>query len=259
MTTSNLPLLAAMILPSGMLMSQCAPDGGIPPQTEPGSSAPAEKESMLKVTLLQPEPIRLEAAQIKQLEAARKLVERMLPMSEEHRKTGPDGLKGFQQRMQLEQELEQELQPYRKLEQGVKLRMRITNTGKDPVTLRYGPDLARNTLKIRGRGALEVTYSGPVSADFRFGQPVSIAPGGSTEFVVAELRHGSRDLDRWLITRPGEYEIRVIFSTVLKVDTGGRTTGEDPSPDGTLNLVQRKGGYQDVTVTSNPVILKVTD
>ena len=98
-----------------------------------------------------------------------------------------------------------------------------------------------------------MTHSGAVSADCRFGRPVSIAPGGSTEFVIAELRHGSRGLDRWL-TRPGEYEIRVIFSTVLKVDTGGQTAGRDAA----LDLIQRKG-FQDVTVTSNPVVLQVTE
>jgi hypothetical protein len=250
----NFPLLAAIILPHGLLLSQCEPDGGIPPQAGPGSSVPTEKESMLKVTLLQPESIRLEAAQIKQLEAARKLVERKEAMNDEHRKDGRDGLEGFQERMRLEKELEQQLEPYRKLKQGVKLRMRLTNTGKEPVTFQYGPDLGRNTLKVKGRGALEVTSSGPMSADLRFGQPVSIAPGGSTEFVIAELRHGSRDLDRWLITQPGEYEIRVIFSTVLKVDTGAPATGRAAR----LELIQRKG-YQDVTVTSNPVILKVTD
>jgi hypothetical protein len=130
--------------------------------------------------------------------------------------------------------------------------MRLTNTGKDPVTLRYGPDLGRNVLQVRGRGALEVPYNGPVSADLRFGQPVSIVPGGSKEFVIAELRHGSRDLDRWLLTRPGKYEIRVVFSTVLRV---GAASGRDEG----LDLIQRKGGYHDVTVTSNPVILNVMD
>jgi len=134
--------------------------------------------------------------------------------------------------------------------------MRLTNTGKDPLTILYGPDSSCIVLSVRGSGAVNLPYGGLMSADLWIGQPVTLAPGGSREFVITELRYGSRDLDRWLIIRPGDYEISVGFSAMAMVGNAGETAAREMDPryfDTSLK------GYERVGATSNPVTLKVTE
>jgi hypothetical protein len=188
---------------------------------------------------------------MRQLEAAQKVVERKTEPAGHQKDTSQSGLGDSLQEM-YKRELE--LAPLRKLKQGVKLRMRLTNTGKNPLTIRYGPDTSCVVLTVRGRGALNLPYGGLMAADLWIGRPVTLAPAGSKEFVITELRHGSRDLDRWLITRPGDYEISVRFSTMGIAGDIGEALAREKDPryfDPSLK------GYKGISVNSNPVTLKV--
>ncbi|MCX6879896.1 MAG: hypothetical protein NTW21_39740 [Verrucomicrobia bacterium] len=251
MKTPPPQLLAALILPAALLLSQCAPTGSTPPPTVPVSPAPADKESAIKVTLLPPPPVRLDPAQSKQLAAARQLAARRVELLATMRRNGPRDLTGFQQ----QQQLEREIAPYRKLKQGVKLRMKLTNTGTEPVLILYGQDSSTNRLTVRGPGAVDLAYGGAMPADLRLGRPVAIAPGGSREFVIAELKHGERDLDRWLITRPGDYQISLAFGAMFKVDKGLDESIRDADGNVIIDLFK---GYEPFAATSNLVTLKVT-
>jgi len=243
-----------MILPSVLLLSQCATIGGNPSQTASVCPTAAYPASPIQVTLLPPQPIRLETAQIKQLEAVRKLVARQQDLSANRRNNGRDDPMRIQQQMQLAQEMT----PCWQIKQGINLRMRLTNTGKVPVILLYGQDTGSNDLTVRGPGAVNLCYCGSMPADYRPGRPVNIAPGGSRELIIADLKHGHRDLNRWFITRPGEYEIRLVLSGLFKVDRGVEAPRRNADGNIIVIVDPLQNGYTWIKVTSNPVTFKVT-
>jgi hypothetical protein len=245
------PARAGVILSAGLLLIQCAPNGFPHPASTATPAAPA-KDSPLQVTLLQPAPIRLDPAQRTQLETARKVVERNAKMVK-NTPTNPQSGPGSMEQLMWD---ETELVPFRKLKQGVRLKMRFTNTGNRPLSFFYGPDTSCILLTVRGRGALNLPYCGGMTLELRIGQPVTLAPGKSREFVISELKCGNRDLDRWLVTRPGDYQISAIFSTrAMAVNTGEAPAQDLDAWDFDFSLK----GYEVLTTASNPVTLKVTE
>ena len=95
----------------------------------------------------------------------------------------------------------------------ITLRYRITNTGKQAVEIRYGADESTNSLSIQGPGAANIPYRGPMTADYRMGEKVTISPGESKEFEIKGLAYGARNLSRWSITKAGDYEVTLKFSS----------------------------------------------
>lgn len=240
-----------MILPFALLLSQSASIGGDPSQTASDHPATTDPASPIQVTLLPPQPIRLETTQIKQLVAVRKLVARQEDLSANGRNNERNDL---QQQMQLAREMT----PCWQIKQGINLRMRLTNTGKEPVILLYGQDTGSTDLTVRGSGAVNLCYCGWMPADYRTGRPVTIAPGGFRELAITELKHGHRDMNRWFITLPGEYEIRLILSALCKVDRGDEAPRRDADGNIIVIVDPLQNGYTGVRVTSNPVTLKVS-
>jgi hypothetical protein len=251
MRTPNIIAHAGVILSAGLLLSQCTPRGS-PQSASIATPAAPSKDSPLQVTLLQPAPIRLDPAQRTQLETARKMLERNSKMVKNTPTNPQSGPWSMEQLMWDETALA----PFRKLKQGVRLKMRFTNTGNHPLSFFYGPDTSCLLLTVRGKGTLHLPYCGGMTLEFRVGQPVTLAPGGSREFVISELKCGKRDLDRWLITRPGDYQISAIFSTrAMAVKTG-----ESPAHDLDARYFDFSlKGYEMITAASNPVTLKVTE
>ncbi|MCF7675758.1 MAG: hypothetical protein K9N23_22535 [Akkermansiaceae bacterium] len=96
-----------------------------------------------------------------------------------------------------------------------------------------------------------------MAADYRLGRSVSIAPGGSRDLVIADLKHGHREMNRWLITHPGEYEIRLILSALFKVGRGGEAPRRDADGNIIVIVDPFQNGFTEVRVASNPVTLKV--
>lgn len=251
MRTPNILARAGMILSAALLLSQCAPNE-FPQSASTATPAAPAKAPPLQMTLLQPAPIRLDPAQRTQLETVRKVLERNAKMVRHLPKSPQAGPWSMEQLMWDETELA----PFRKLKQGVRLRMRLTNTGNHPLSFFYGPDTGCVLLTVRGSGALHLPYCGDVTLELRIGQPVTLAPGKSREFVISELKCGSRDLDRWLITRPGDYQISAIFSTRAMAVKSGEAPAQDLDA---IDFDFSLKSYEVLTTTSNPVVLKVTE
>lgn len=191
-------------------------------------SAAGDKESPLSVTLLEPQPVRLEAAGMKKLGLVRELVAKKAEMMESWGKRNPTP-EDFAEM----QKLDQSIAAVRDTKQGITLRLKLTNTAKDPLVVRYGQDTSTNVLSVKGPGAVDLPFDGMMTMDYRMAEPVTIAPGGFKEFTITELKYGARDMSRWLITEAGEYKIRLTFRAALDEE-------------------------KMTEVTSNQVVLKVT-
>ena len=96
---------------------------------------------------------------------------------------------------------------------GINLSYRITNTGKKDITFNHGRDDTTNLLVIKGPGAIEVPYNGPMTADYRMGAPLTIKPGESKEFEIVGLKYGTRDMSYWSINKAGDYEVSMTYRT----------------------------------------------
>lgn len=103
-------------------------------------------------------------------------------------------------------------------QQGIDLSYRITNPTDAAIALEHGGDATTNALEIKGDGAVDLPYRGMMTMEFRMGKPITIDPGASKEFTIKELKYGMRDMSRWLITKPGDYEITLIHRT----NSGGK-------------------------------------
>lgn len=114
--------------------------------------------------------------------------------------------------------LEKKLEGLRTQKQGIGLKLKITNIGDGPATIHYGPDMSTNYLKVEGPEAVNVSYQGPMTADFRTPNPTTIEVGKSKLFPIKELSHEKRDMSRWLIGKPGEYEVSLRLVLGLGAD-----------------------------------------
>ena len=95
----------------------------------------------------------------------------------------------------------------------ITLTYRITNTGKEAIVVKHGGDESTNQLMIKGPGAIDTPYHGPMTADYRMGNPVKLGPGESKDFELKGLRHGTRNMSYWSITKAGDYEVTLKFIT----------------------------------------------
>ena len=111
---------------------------------------------------------------------------------------------------------EKALEKGRSLKQDVALKLRFTNTGKEPVELQYGPDVSRNHLTVEGPGAVALPFMGATTMEFRMPPVTSIGAGETKEFTINGLAYGTRDLSRWLVSKPGTYTATLKFTTTIK-------------------------------------------
>lgn len=98
-------------------------------------------------------------------------------------------------------------------EQGIVLTYRISNPTDRDVTLEHGGDATTNLLKLTGPGARNLPFTGMMTMEFRMGQALTIRAGEHKKFTIPELAYGKRDLSRWVITKPGDYEVTLIHRT----------------------------------------------
>ena len=110
-------------------------------------------------------------------------------------------------------EVEKTLTKGRTLRQGIKITLRFTNPTDEPITFKYGPDVSANTLKVEGPGAIDFPYPGMMTMEFRQPPSITLEPGKSKEFPIAELAYGQRDMSRWLVSEPGAYTVSLQFVT----------------------------------------------
>ena len=165
---------------------------------------------VLSVELIAParQPLVIEQAQFDALAA-------VVTAEQEKRalmKSIQEGRISLEEREKL-RDLEAVIEKGRKAKQGIELKLRLTNTGKKPLSILYGPDTSKNILKLEGPGALNLPFTGMMTMDFRQPKPLTIEAGAARDFPIKELRYGSRDMSRWLITAPGRYTVTVRFAT----------------------------------------------
>ena len=139
-----------------------------------------------------------------------------------------EGIKMILESPKLDDELRKEMAEFQKtLEKarqsklGITLKLRLTNTGDKRLVVHYGADTSTNYLKVKGPEAVDLPFDGPMTADFRMPEPTTIEAGKSKDFDLKELHYGARDMSRWLIGKPGDYEVFLRFVTRIggeKVD-----------------------------------------
>ena len=95
----------------------------------------------------------------------------------------------------------------------ITLRYRITNTGKEAITLEHGGDATTNALVVKGPGAVNVPYKGMMTMEFRMGKPITLAAGEAKEFEIKGLKYGARDMSYWSVTKSGDYEVTLAHHT----------------------------------------------
>ncbi len=106
--------------------------------------------------------------------------------------------------------------------QGITASLTITNPGDLPISFSLGGDAGILLLEVDGPDAVPVRWPGPVTMEFRIGEIVTLNAGESLTLDANDLRHGQRQLERWLLAQPGEYTLRARLRTIPAGDPSGQ-------------------------------------
>lgn len=127
----------------------------------------------------------------------------------------------------------------------VDLTVEVKNTSDKTVKLWAKGDPVILTLELKGKGAVNADFNGPMTREFRLPEAVEIPAGKSHSFPVKSLTSGMRGVSKFAYwTEAGEYEL------VAKLKTG-----MTPAPKGAMDF----DGFGVVTLTSAPFKLTVED
>lgn len=125
----------------------------------------------------------------------------------------------------------------------VDLTVEIKNTSDKPVNVWHKGDPVVLVLELKGKGAVNADFNGPMTLEFRLPEAVEIAAGKSHTIAVKSLRSGMRGNTKYAYwTEPGEYELVATLRT-----------GVNPAPKGAKEGMD---GFGMVLLTSAP--LKIT-
>lgn len=128
----------------------------------------------------------------------------------------------------------------------VELTVEVKNTSDKPVKVWATGDPVILTLELKGKGAVNANYHGPMTLEFRLPEAVEIAPGKSHSFAVKSLTSGMRGRSKFAYwTEPGDYEL-----------VASLRTGMSPAPKGAKEAMD---GFGAVTVTSPAFKLTVEE
>ena len=90
----------------------------------------------------------------------------------------------------------------------VDLVLRLENTGKLPINIRFGHDKGGVELSLTGEGAVSVPNCQAFAADFRVGSVVTLQPGQHSDLPIKSLQYGFRgESNRWYWTEPGTHSL----------------------------------------------------
>lgn len=192
----------------------------------PAPPAPELEVITLKATLKAPKIVQLSAAQLRGAEeivAAQRAYEAHISaLSEEARE------RAFMERIFGEESIKRWPKRHKALalKQGISLDLTLTNTSDKDVVFSHGGDAQLNTITLTGPGAVSFPYSQGMTAEYRFGARHTIKPGASKTFTIKELRYGSREMDRWLVTAAGVYQV----SLKLRSNTDNKFVEAEAEP-----------------------------
>ncbi|MFO0822746.1 MAG: hypothetical protein U0792_06440 [Gemmataceae bacterium] len=96
----------------------------------------------------------------------------------------------------------------------VDLTVEVKNTSDKPVKVWIKGDPVVLTLELKGNGAVNADFHGPMTLEFRLPEPIELAPGKSQSFPVKSLRSGMRGVSKFAYwTEPGDYELVATLRT----------------------------------------------
>jgi len=99
--------------------------------------------------------------------------------------------------------------------------LRITNTGKEKVTIYVGGDPNVIALTVKGPGVIAIEPSYSSTTELRLPQPVALEPGKSHDIAVKWLADGFRTSARYIYpVAPGEYTLSATYQ--LSTAEGGK-------------------------------------
>ena len=94
----------------------------------------------------------------------------------------------------------------------IDLVLKLTNKGKERVTVHIEGDVNVLTLQLKGPGVVSVDPGFAFTAELRPPKPTDIEPGKSVEIPVKYLADGFRRMSRYLYpTAPGEYTLSATY------------------------------------------------
>ncbi len=104
----------------------------------------------------------------------------------------------------------------------VDLTLRITNSGKEAVTIHVGGDPNVFKFTLKGPGVIEANPMRAFTADFRNPMAVALEPGKSHDIPVTSLADGFRGASRFVYpTAPGEYKLSATYQLVTEAGQKG--------------------------------------
>jgi hypothetical protein len=119
----------------------------------------------------------------------------------------------------------------------VDLTLEIKNTSDKAVTVWTSGDPVVLTLTVKGKGAINAQWAGPMTLEFRLPKGVEIEAGKTHTIAIKSLTSGVRGNTHFAYwTEPGEYELVAALKT-----------GMNPAPKGAKEAMD---GFGQVTVTS---------
>jgi hypothetical protein len=128
----------------------------------------------------------------------------------------------------------------------VDLAIEIKNTSDKPVTVWTSGDPMVLTLELKGKGAINANWNGPMTLEFRIPKGVEIAAGKSHSIPVKSLASGMRGISTYSYwTEGGDYELVATLRT-----------GMSPAPKGAKDAGD---GFGTVTLTSPAFKLTVEE
>ncbi len=123
----------------------------------------------------------------------------------------------------------------------------LKNTGDKEIQIWISGDPVVLTLDLEGKGAINQNLRRAFTTDFRGPKAISLAPGKTHEVPISSLSSGFRGASRhsyW--TEAGEHALTVSLKTAVS-----------PAPKDAKDAGEP--GFGQVTITSAPVKIKVTD
>jgi hypothetical protein len=110
----------------------------------------------------------------------------------------------------------------------VDLVVEIKNTSDKPVNVWVKGDTVTLTLELKGKGAVNAPYRGPVTLEFRIPEAVEIAAGKTHTIPVKSLTSGFRGFGHYAYwTEPGDYELIATLQTGMNPPPKGAKEGMD--------------------------------
>ena len=98
----------------------------------------------------------------------------------------------------------------------VRIILRLTNRGTEPLQILRGGDATQLNLTLEGPGVVSISPHAAVTREYRTGKPELIPAGGSRDLVFSFLGSGRRAMETWHYwTEPGQITLSATYAGQL--------------------------------------------